>query len=195
MSKLYRDLSMQIDQTQFDSFEDLLEYYQNYYKLDEDDLDEIMYLEHDDAHASDNVVDVVRKLTKSKQYGPICKRPLYRGCSRAELNDYLQNGLSQKIRLSSFSEDINVAKQFGSELITLLPSNRKIFCYHKFLTDYYNFIKSFDEDYYEENDCEWLTNEANKEAEWIVSLHPKFAVYKLEVVDEAKRIFQLVVRY
>ena len=176
---------------------DMMDYYMSI-GLDENDISNLLYILNSDRHIVDEGMETVSTLTDYdfSPYALIQNKPLYRGCNKWELDEYLKTGLSEDVYLSSFSEDINVAKTFGTEVITLLPSNHKLFCFHKFLEDYYEQIIKIDEEYADMLDAEYQLEVLKKESEWIICLNKDsdYSNYKLRCVDPEKRIFKVVKR-
>lgn len=149
--------------------EDLAQYFEKIYKIDDDDFDLLFYCIHSDDHVGEKLKPIIAKVQKN---GNIPKMNLYRGCSDEELESIKTTGHSFVDTLS-FSEDKNIAKVFGNNLIEI-ESHVPMFCYHQFLKDWYTALQSIDQDEYDSVDGDFIIESADEELEWICTNEYKF---------------------
>jgi hypothetical protein len=157
-------------------------------KLTKSEIEFLLYLQHDKSHVMGNdrknptMARIFSKIPKKK-----ITKPLYRGIYPKEIalfsapknsssiikakNNLPQNEIVLK-RYSSFSENISIAKSFAgsSKIIIKLVSSNSGLNYAQFIVDYMNDLKRKDRDTYEQEDGDFLIDEAKKEAEWIFNL-------------------------
>lgn len=149
--------------------EDLAQYFEKIYKINDDDFDLLFYCIHSDDHVGENLKPIIAKLQKN---GDIPKMNLYRGCSDEELESIKTTGKTIVDTLS-FSEDKNIAKGFGKNIIEI-ESTVPMFCYHKFLKNWYTALRSIDPDEYDAVDGDFMIESADEELEWICTNDYKF---------------------
>ena len=149
--------------------EDLAQYFEKIYKIDDDDFDLLFYCIHSDDHVGEKLKPIIAKLQKN---GDIPKVNLYRGCSDEELESIKTTGHSFVDTLS-FSENKNIAKGFGKNVIEI-ESQVPMFCYHKFLKDWYAALQTVEPDLYEATDGDFMIESVEEELEWICTNDYKF---------------------
>lgn len=142
--------------------EDMVKQFAKKYKVSESDIDALLYVVHSDDHVGAELKSVVAKLQKT---GEVPKMTLYRGCSDAELEAIKANKHSIVDTLS-FSEDIKIAKSFGKNIIEV-EARVPLFCYHKFLGEWYTTLKNVDASEYDAVDGDYMIETAEEELEWI----------------------------
>ena len=160
------------------------------YNLSEREFEDLMYVVNSDNHVNSYRL---RKLIEELEMfnGFVPNMPLYRGCSDEELKiiNETQNFPTCTV---SFSESKEAASHFGKNIIEI-RTDAPLFCYHKFLGDYYTSMKLIDPDIYEMEDGDDMIEAAETELEWICSnLHnikptDEPGVYILEKCFNIKR--------
>ena len=154
-------------------FNELYEKTLRKYHINDEEFEDLMYIIHSDSHvASDDLKRTVNKFIKNNKIGEVPKIPLYRGCSDKEYNDIISKHISP-VDVMSFSEDQNIAKKFGNNVIEII-SDLPLFCYHKFLGGYLTAMEQVDYDEFDGEDGEYLRNSAYEEAEWLCPNNYKF---------------------
>ncbi len=152
-------------------------------RLSDDDVSTISYLIHDKGHITDggkvSAIENALKLHSEK----ITKK-LYRGVGPKEL-DIIKAGTNFN-QYQSFSEDINTAKGFGKNVITILPNDKNAFCLWKWGLKGLEALKKENPNEYEASDGDYLIDSYKEELEWILPFDTKF-----EMVDEDKLIFKI----
>lgn len=143
-------------------YEDMVKQFAKKYKVSESDIEALLYVVHSDDHIGAKLKSVVAKLQK---IGEVPKMTLYRGCSDVELEAIKANKHSIVDTLS-FSEDIKIAKSFGKNIIEV-EAKVPLFCYHKFLGEWYTTLKNVDASEYDAVDGDYMIETAEEELEWI----------------------------
>jgi hypothetical protein len=158
--------------------DDVYNAFKTFYKVDDDELDNLFYLVHSDNHIYEGLKELINKIQKK---GDIPKTTLYRGCSDKEYNAVTNTGKSP-VETLSFSESEETAKQFGKHIITV-SVEAPMFCYHEFLRVYYSKLKELDPEEYDGCDGDEMISAADEELEWICTNDYKFvqdgSVFKL----------------
>lgn len=151
--------------------EDMVKQFAKKYKITEDDIDTLMYVIHSDDHVGSELKSVIAKLQKT---GEVPKMTLYRGCSDVELEAIKANKHSIVDTLS-FSENKNIAKSFGKNIIEV-EAKVPMFCYHKFLGEWYTTLKNVDASEYDAVDGDFMIESAEEELEWICTNDYEFTM-------------------
>lgn len=133
------------------------------YKINEDEFQQLFYVIHSDEHLGNDVKRLISKMVSKNGELPSCV--LYRGCSKKEFDSIVRTGKSPVLAMS-FSEDKEVASEFGECMIEV-ESRKPMFCYHRFIREYYESMKDIDEEAFEMEDGETQIVLADKELEWI----------------------------
>ena len=148
------------------------------YSFTPDQEQELMFLVHGKQHIGERTNKIVALEKALKEYSEVSDKPLYRGCSDQELENIL-NGKPINYYLS-FSEDINIAKTFGNNIVTL--QNGTGFCYYKYAIKYY---RNMDLVSYEISDGDFMVKALKTELEWIFPINSKF-----DIIDKTNLIIQ-----
>lgn len=150
------------------------------YNFTSEQEQELMFLVHGKEHITERTSKINALEKALKDYKEISSKPLYRGCSDEELNMILsKNPVNYYL---SFSEDINIAKKFGKNIITL--QNGKGFCYYKYVIKYY---RNMDLDLYEIVDGDSMVQALKTELEWILPINSKF-----DIIDKDNLIIKQI---
>lgn len=139
------------------------------------------YMIHDKDHVMSQGSKTPELEEVLKKYSETCPHTLYRGCSEDEFRRY-QSGKPIGY-YTSFSEDINTAKQFGPKLITL--NGAKGLCYWRYLVSDLELLKKENPAEYDSSDGDYLIESAKEEKEWIL---PFGLTKSLESTSAAKKI-------
>ena len=154
-----------------EDLEDLYDKTLRKYRIYDGEFEDLMYIVHSDKHVySEDLKYLIEKLQKRK--GEIPVMHLYRGCSDEEFNKINKTGFSPVPTLS-FSENKNLANHFGNNIIEII-SEVPLFCYHKFLGEYFTSMKKVDPEEFEAEDGEYMIETAETELEWICTNSYKF---------------------
>lgn len=133
------------------------------YKINDDEFQQLFYIIHSDEHLGNEVKQLISKMVKKN--GELPSTVLYRGCSKKEFDDIVRTGKSPVLTMS-FSEDKEVAGKFGDCLIEV-ESRQPMFCYHRFIREYYESMRDADEENFDYEDGEFQIELVDKELEWI----------------------------
>ena len=118
-----------------------------------------------------------------KLFGEKPNKKLYRGVSSKELGRLFTKGSAGYYQ--SFSETYSEASAFGEYVITLLPSNAKLFSLHDYTIADLEHLKKTDPAEYSSIDGDFLKRTALAEKEWISPFN-----MQLKVVDPENFVFQ-----
>lgn len=158
--------------------EDMVKQFAKLYKISDNDIETLLYVVHSDDHVEKQLKPLITKLQKN---GEVPEMTLYRGCSDKEYNAIIKTGKSPVATLS-FSEDKNLAKDFGENVIEV-EVDVPMFCYHKFMGDWYATLKKVNPHEYDSVDGDFMIETAEEELEWICTNDYKFvadgSVFKL----------------
>lgn len=151
--------------------DDMVKQFAKRYKISDSDIETLLYVVHSDDHVGPELKSIIAKLQKN---GEVPKMTLYRGCSDAEFEAIKANKHSIVDTLS-FSEDKNIAKRFGKNVIEV-EVKAPMFCYHKFLGEWYTTLKNVNPDEYDSVDGDFMIEGAEEELEWICTNDYEFTM-------------------
>ncbi|MDD4111058.1 MAG: hypothetical protein PHS54_05905, partial [Clostridia bacterium] len=131
------------------------------------DKDELSYLIHDKLHLVSGPNEKIKSLEKAvNYYTEKSNVDLYRGVSNKKIKSIIEKGELDELYVS-FSEDFNVAKGFGKNILKLKKGNEG-FNFYKNQLDELNSLKKRNRKSFDEADGDFLINSLNEEKEWIL---------------------------
>lgn len=128
-------------------------------KFNDDEFETFMQAEHMDGTGDEYNRELLSCIKKA---GKKCPVRLYRGMSQKEFDAYQQG--HYVVRCTSWSEDMNIAKNFG-EVLAYIDDAQGL-PYSQLLELYYKSMKNCDIDSYYEMDGDAILEESEKE--WII---------------------------
>jgi hypothetical protein len=154
-------------------------------KLTDDECLVLALLIHDKGHImarGNHDSDLDSAINKLKMKSTI---PLYRGVSKKELAEIIAGEADHYL---SFSEDRNVAKGFGANVITLQPGAVGL-CYWKWgIADNKALAKKYGAEWAEDQDIQFMIDSFEKEKEWVFPFETKLTqVGPLEFKNDTTR--------
>ena len=161
----------------------LLESFKSYDKLSPEENLELRMMEHSKDHINlDNNVAIAKAF---QYYSETCEVPLYRGIyePEARILENLQSGDTFELgRVTSLSENINVAKKFATlgKMIELAPGAEG-FSLVGLIVHRFNEWEARDPRDFEFQDGDWRRSSALRESEWLI---PENATFKLLEITE-----------
>ena len=162
----------------------LLEAFDSYDKLTDDENLELRMMEHSKDHINlENNVAIAKAF---QYYSETSTVPLYRGVYNTETRilEGLQVGDTFQFgRVTSLSENFNVAKKFAKlgNMVELAPGAEGCFSLVGLIVHRFDEYKKRDPYDYKMQDGEWRRQSALREAEWLL---PADATYQLLDISE-----------
>ncbi len=164
----------------------LLEAFDSYDKLTDDENLELRMMEHSKDHINlENNVAIAKAF---QYYSETSTVPLYRGVYNTETRilEGLQVGDTFQLgRVTSLSENFNVAKNFAKlgNMIELAPGAEGCFSLVGLIVHRFNEWEAMDPRDFEMQDGDWRRDAALKEAEWLISGDTTFQLLGVEERD------------
>lgn len=154
-------------------------------KLSDNENEFLLNLIHQKEHVMDNnqrirELDKIFSMTKNN----INNEPLYRGLYVENVDDFKVGKEYKFNRYQSFSEDLDMAKQFSQNNIILqLDRSKGGFNYAEYLKKYFSDLQQEDPEEFDMIDGEFMIDSADEEKEWLFNINSKVKIKNIEERD------------